>query len=73
MMFDVTYSKSNAYVKIAFAALIDLLTCETVQPLFRRALKWAFMSARLMLRMSVIAASHAWGAVDVRSSVVNPT
>jgi hypothetical protein len=39
-------------VKSAFAALIDLLTCETVQPPFRSALKCAFMSARLMLRMS---------------------
>lgn len=31
-VFDATYSNSNAYLKIAFAALIDLLTCETVLP-----------------------------------------
>jgi len=45
-----TYSASKAYVKIDLATLIDLLTCETLQPLFRNALKCAFMSARLMLR-----------------------
>jgi hypothetical protein len=39
-------------VKIAFAALIDLLTCDTVLPLFRSALKCAFMLERLMFRMS---------------------
>jgi len=48
----VTHSEPSAYVKSAFAALIDLLTCVTVQPLFLSALKWDFMSARLMLRMS---------------------
>ena len=33
------------------STLIDLLTWDTVQPLLRSALKCAFMSARLMLRM----------------------
>jgi len=33
-MLELTYSESKAYVKTAFAALIDLLTCETVHPLF---------------------------------------
>jgi hypothetical protein len=31
MTFEMTYSESNAYVKIAFAVLIALLTCDTVQ------------------------------------------
>lgn len=50
-MFDATYSESNAYAKTAFAIFIDLLTCDTVHPIFRSELKCAFMSARLMLRM----------------------
>ena len=50
MMLVETYSESNAYVKIDLATLIALLTCETVQPLVLKALKCAFMSARLMLR-----------------------
>jgi hypothetical protein len=50
MMLVETYSESKAYVKIDLVTLTALLTCETVKPIFRSALKCAFMSARLMLR-----------------------
>ena len=44
MTLEVTYSESKAYVKTAFAALIDLLTCETVHP---------FFSQRVEMRLQV--------------------